>query len=118
MKASNSLRRWVKSQMKDRGWNQLDLSNATGMNPSTWSRFFSGAYEHLRGETVDALCQIFEVPEADLYRISVNKKPMSPDVVELAEWLERQDSSTRKKIYRSAERQGWQSKCNQAGITQ
>lgn len=118
MKATPALRKWFDRQLKDRGLDRQTFSELSGVSHATWSRFMHGHQYGLSAESVEAMCKMFKVSELEIYQISNGRKPLSPDVEDLAKWLNKQPKEIQNKIFRSAKRQNWQSKSNQINLTQ
>ena len=114
MKNTPALRKWVQANLYQRGWNQVELAEATRITGATWSRFFSRKYKHLAPTTVTALCRVFGVSEIALFQIAQGI-PHDPEINSVSAWLRDQSDTTRKAILRTATRHGWQSESNHFG---
>ena len=112
MNATPALRRWVLSQLKERGWKPMDLAEQTKVSHAAWSRFLNRKHRSISQDSINALCKVFDVSERDLYQIA-SGVDVDREVQSLSRWLTTQDEHVRTVVFRSAKRQGWQSESNQ-----
>jgi len=74
----------IRSMREARGWDQLTLAQAAGVNPSVVSRLERGLQDDLKASVLVAIARAFSVPIDSLLRSA--HRQVSPDVTpELAE---------------------------------
>ena len=85
----------IRRRMAERGWNQLDLSIASGVNPATLSRFFGQKYD-LDIAQLTAIATAFHAKPGDLLERSstdervVQLQPILDEIASVANaerWL-------------------------------
>jgi transcriptional regulator with XRE-family HTH domain len=75
----------IRSVREAKGWDQLTLAQAAGINPSVVSRLERGLQDDLRASVLVALARALEVPVDSLLHPSLRQAPtaLTPELVEV-----------------------------------
>lgn len=75
----------IRSVREAKGWDQLTLAQAAGINPSVVSRLERGLQDDLKASVLVALARALEVPVDSLLHPSLQQIPnvLTPELVEV-----------------------------------